>query len=57
MSRYFVMGGPVDMNVGVFWKTFVGFLKSVALQFFPKYSQRYVNFYVKSRQNSTAFKK
>ena len=26
------MGGPIDMNVGVFWETSVGFLKSVLLQ-------------------------
>ena len=56
-GRYFGLGGPVDMNLGMFWKTFVGFLKRVALQFSPKYSQRYVNFYVKNRQNPTAFKK
>ena len=26
------MGGPIDMNIGVFWETSVGFLKSVVLQ-------------------------
>ena len=35
---YFVMGNPIDMNVGVFCETPVGFLKSVVLQVFPKYS-------------------
>ena len=30
------MGGPTDMNVGVFWKTSVVFLKSVASYFFLK---------------------
>ena len=37
------------MNVGVFWETFAGFLKSVAVQLFPKYSKSYVNLNVKSR--------
>ena len=35
-GRYFVMGGPIDMNVGVFWETSVGFLKSAVLQLLPK---------------------
>ena len=56
-GRYFVMGGPIDMNVGVFWETSVGFLKSVVLQLFPKYSQSNVNLSVKVGQISTAFKK
>ena len=43
------MGSPIDMNVDVFWETFVGFLKSVVLQLFPKYSQSNVNVNVKSR--------
>ena len=50
------MGDPIEMNVGVFWETSGGFLKSVVLQLFPKYNQSYVNLNVKSRQNSTAFK-
>ena len=48
-GRYFVVGGPIDMNVEVFWETYVGFLKTVVLQLFPKYSQSYVNLNVKSR--------
>ena len=48
-SRYFIMGGIIDMNFGMFWETSVGFLKSVVLQFFPKYSQKYANFNVESR--------
>ena len=32
------MGSPIDMNVDVFWETSVGFLRSVVLQLFPKYS-------------------
>ena len=28
---HFVMGGPIDLNVGVFWETPVAFLKSVVL--------------------------
>ena len=48
-SCYFEMGASIDMNVGVFWETSVGFLKSVVLQLFPKYSQSYANLNVKSR--------
>ena len=43
------MGGPIDINADVFWKTYVDFLKSMVLQIFPKYRQIYVNFDVKSR--------
>ena len=48
-SRFFVMGGPIDINVEVFWETSVAFLKSGVLQVLSKYSQIYVNFNVKSR--------
>ena len=48
-DRYFVMGASIDMSVGMFRKTSVGFLKSVILQLFPKYSQSYANLNVKSR--------
>ena len=42
------MGDPIDMNVEMLnVETFVGFLKSVVLQLFPKYSQSYVNLNVK----------
>ena len=44
---------PIDMNFGVFWETSMGFLKSVVLQLFPRYSQSNV----KVGQNSIAFKK
>ena len=43
------MGSPIEMNADMFWETSVGFLKSVVLQLFPKYSQSYVNLNVKSR--------
>ena len=43
------MGCPIDMNVGVFWETSVGFVKSVDLQLFPKYNQSYANLNLKSR--------
>ena len=33
----------IDMDVHVFWEIFVGFLKSVVLQLFPKYNQSYSN--------------
>ena len=46
---YFVMCGPIDMNVEVFWETSVAFLECLILQLFPKYSQGYVNLNVKSR--------
>ena len=49
MNRYFVVGGPVDMNVSVHWEVSVSFLKSVVLEFFLKYSQSYVNLNVKRR--------
>ena len=49
------MGGPIDMNAGVFLGTFVGFLKSVVLQLFPKYNQSYVNLNVKSREKFNCF--
>ena len=56
-GRYFVMGSPIDMNVDVFWETSVGFLKSVVLQLFSKYSQSNVNLNVKKGQNLNVFKK
>ena len=43
------MGTSIYLNVGVFWDTSVGILKSVVLQLFAKYSQSYVNLNVKSR--------
>ena len=43
------MGGSIDINVGVPWETSVGFLKSVVVQLFPKYSQSYANLNGKSR--------
>ena len=43
-GRYFVMGGPIDTNVNVFWENSVVFQKKyVVLQLFPKYSQNHVN--------------
>ena len=32
------MDSSIDMNVDVFWETSVGFLKSMILKLFPKYS-------------------
>ena len=43
------MGGSIDMNVGVFSETTVGFLKSVNLQIVSKYIQSYANLKVESR--------
>ena len=48
-DRYFVMGGCIDINFGVFWETPVDFLKSVVLQLFPKYNQSNVKLNVKNR--------
>ena len=42
-------GWPYWYDVDVFWETSVGFLKSVVLQLFPKYSQSNVNLNVKSK--------
>ena len=47
---YFAIGGPFNLNVSVFRETSVAFPKSVILQLFPKYSQSYINLYVKSKQ-------
>ena len=47
-GHYFIMGGPIDMNVDVFWEIPVGFPKNAVLQLFPKYSKSYVNLNVKS---------
>ena len=38
-SRYFLIETSLDMNVGVFGETSVGFLKSDVLKFFPKHSK------------------
>ena len=54
--KYVVLDDPIDVNVGVFWETSVGFLKSVVLQLFPKCSQSYVNLDVKMGQNWTTLK-
>ena len=53
------MGASIDVNVGVFWETYVGFLKTVVLQLFPKYANfpSYANSNVKSTPNSTVLKK
>ena len=58
-GRYFVMGCPIDMNVCVFWETYVRFLRSVLLQLFPKYSPSNVNlnFKIKSRSKFNCLEK
>ena len=35
-GRYFAMGGPIDVNVDVFWETSLGFLKKCDFTTFPK---------------------
>ena len=48
-GHYFVTEGCIDINVGVFWETSVGFLKIVVSQLLPKYSQSHGNLNVKIR--------
>ena len=43
------MGGFIDVNVSMFWGTWVKFRKSVVLQLFSKYNQSYDNLNVRSR--------
>ena len=55
------MCDSIDMNVGVFWETSVGFLKSVLSKKFCCFSQNIDNvlsiWMWKIGQHSTAFKK
>ena len=51
------MGGPFDMNFGVFWETPVCSLEIAVLQIFPKYYKVMSIWMSKIGQNSTAFKK
>ena len=51
------MGGAIDMDVGVFWETSVGFLKSVVLQLFPNIAKAMLMGMSKIGQNSIALKK
>ena len=53
-GHYFVMavmGGPIDVNIGVVWEIYMGFLKNKALQQSRKCRQFYGNFNVKSSLN------
>ena len=47
---FFLMGGPIDINVDVFWETSVGFLKSVLFKVMSIWMS-------KVAKNSTVFKK
>ena len=38
MGSYFLMDSSIDMNVGMFWETSVGFLKSLISHVLPKYN-------------------
>ena len=40
-DHFSVMGGPMDMICGVFWKTTIRLLKSIISWFFSKYSKSY----------------
>ena len=46
-GRFSVMGGPMDMNFGVFSETHARLLKSITSQFFSRYSKSYNNLNVK----------
>ena len=52
-DRYFVMGSPIDMNVGVFWET-SGLSKMCGFSTFPEIQPKFCQF---ECQNLTAFKK
>ena len=54
---YFIVGGLIDMNVGVFWETSVDFLKSVICNFSRNIAKVMSIWMSKVEQNSTAFKK
>ena len=55
---YFVMGGTIDMNVGVFWETSVGFLKSIVSHNFSQGMAKVMSIRVSNiAQNSTILKK
>ena len=43
-----VTGAPTDMIFGLFSEIYVGLLKSIASQFFSRYSESYINLNVKS---------
>ena len=47
-GRFSVMGGPMDVIFGLFSDTYVRLLKSIASQFFSRYSQSYNNPNVKN---------
>ena len=47
------MNGFIDINIGVFWETSVGFLKSIVLQNIVKVMLIWIS---KVDQNPTAFK-
>ena len=51
------MGGPIDMNVGVFWETSVGVPKSVVFKSSRNIAKVMSIWMSKVDQNSTAFKK
>ena len=47
-NRFSVMGGPMDMILGLFSEIYVRLLKSIISQFFSKYSRSYKSLNVKS---------
>ena len=51
------MGSPININAGVFWGTFMGFLKSGFLQLFSNIAKVMSIWMSKVGQNSTAAQK
>ena len=47
-GRFFVMGGPMDVDFGAFSDTYTRLLKNITSQFFSLYSKSYTNLNVKS---------
>ena len=47
-SHFTVMGGPMDMILGVFSETYVRLLKSITSEFYSRHSKSYNNLNIKS---------
>ena len=55
---YFVMGGAINMNVGLFWETSVGFLKSIVSHNFSQGMTKVMSIRISNiAQNSTILKR
>ena len=56
-GHYFVMDGCIDVNLCLFWKTFVIFLKSSVLRFFRNIAKVMLIWMAKVGQNLITHKK